>query len=227
MTSASPGARRGTGARPRKWGLVWSLVSWVSRRLCLPAVVGTAVAGALFSSAWMTLVVAPLTGLFAASQVAMVHPGFPAERSARRPVVLAGAGCALAVPFVMGAIALGTAGAGLTVTAAVTGAVLLGDRLTALWREDEVARSTVQDTRVLGELIGAVPMSALLEQWRLSEAVLATATDPDERSAASLARELLLDEMTRRDPAGVGRWLQDGAEASPDRHLRDDAEPAG
>jgi hypothetical protein len=109
----------------------------------------------------------------------------------------------------------------------VTGAVVSGRRLTALCREDEVARSPVQDTRVLGELISAVPLSALLAEWRLTEAVLAEATDPDDRAAASSARELLLDEMTRRDPAGVRRWLQDGAHASPDRHLRDDAGPAG
>ncbi len=205
---------------------MWGLVVRVSRRLCLPAGVGTAVAGALFSSAWTTLVVAPLTGLFAASQVAMVHPGFPAERSARRAALLVGVGCALAVPFVMGVIALGAAGAVLTVTVVVTGAVLAGGRLASLCRED-VAPSAAPDTRVLGELIGAVPMSALVEEWRLSEALLSTTTDPDERAAASLARELLLDEMTRRDPAGVRRWLQDGAAASPDRHLRDDAEPAG
>lgn len=226
MTPAAPGAR-GTGVPPRRWGPGSDLPSWVGRRLCLLVVVGTAVIGALFSSAWMTLVVAPLTGLFAASQVALVHHGFPAQRSARRAVLFAGAGCALAVPFVMGAVALGTAGAVLTMVVVVTGAVLLGGWLTALCREDEVARSTVQDTKVLGELIGAVPMSALLEEWRLSEAVLATASDPDERAAAALARELLLDEMARRDPAGVRRWLQDGAAASPDRHLRDDAEPAG
>jgi hypothetical protein len=202
-------------------------VSRVSGRLCLLTVVGTAAMGALSSPALATLVGAPLAGLFVASQVALVHPGFPAQPSARRAVLLAGAGCALGVPFVMGATALGTTGAVLTMIVITTGAVSVAGRLTELCRDDEVSRPTAQDTRVLGELIGAVPMSTLLEEWRLSEAVLATATDPDERSAASLAREMLLDEMTRRDPAGVRRWLQDDAAASPDRHLRDDAEPTG
>jgi hypothetical protein len=33
---------------------------------------------------------------------------------------------------------------------------------------------------------------------------------------------LLLEEMSRRDPAGIERWLQEGAGGLPDRHIRRD-----
>jgi hypothetical protein len=131
------------------------------------------------------------------------------------------------IPSIAGVVALGVAGVVLAVAVVLTGMLLLTAWLVDQCRADEAARSTWKDTRVLGELIGVVPISALLEEWRAAGAVLATATDPDERAAAALARQLLLDEMTRRDPAGVGRWLRDGADASPGQHLRDDAEPAG
>ncbi|WP_138760224.1 hypothetical protein [Modestobacter altitudinis] len=189
------------------------------------AVLSTAIMGALFSPPLVTLAAAPTVGLLAASQVALAHPGFPAQVAARRFVLSAGAGCAVLVLFVAGASELGAVGGVMVMTVLLTGAVVLAAWLADLSDDDRVATSTMQDARVLEDWLGAVPMSALVEQWRLSEVVLSTATDPDERSAATLARELLLDEMTRRDPAGVHRWLQEGADAPPSLHVRDDPAP--
>lgn len=52
---------------------------------------------------------------------------------------------------------------------------------------------------------------ALGEEWLRSTALLDSSTEPEIRHGAAIRRELVLDELERRDPAGFARWLADGA----------------
>ena len=61
--------------------------------------------------------------------------------------------------------------------------------------------------------------------WDRLQEQLATGP-PGPSNAATVPTSALLEEMMWRAEAGVRRWLQDGDEASSDRYLRDDAEPA-
>jgi hypothetical protein len=214
-------SRRG-GAGPSSW----TLLTRVSRRVFLVGVVGVALVGALFGSALATFLVAPAVGLFGACQTAVLHPDFPARPSARRAVVMSGLGWALTVPYAMGVAALGVVGAMLTVALVLIGALVLMGALGDGCRDDATPSSPGADATLLSELVRGLPTSTLLEEWQSSEAVLDDTTDPESRAAAIQLRALLLEEMSRRDPAGVARWLQEGAGGLPDRHIGGDSGPA-
>jgi MFS family permease len=221
MSPTAASGPAGTG-RERTGTASWSALTRVGWRACLVGVVGVALLGALFSSALTTLVIAPAAGLFGAAQLAVVHPSFPDRRSARRAVLLSGFGWALFIPFVMGAVALGVVGGVLTVVLVLLGALVLMGRVIDLCRSDAVSNCAGTDVLLLRELVRGLPTPALLEEWRSAEAVLDEATDPGRRAAAIQLRVLLLEEMSRRDPAGIERWLQEGAGGLPDRHIRRD-----
>ena len=52
-----------------------------------------------------------------------------------------------------------------------------------------------------------------------------TGADPDRRGEAIVIRGLLLEELSRRDPVGVDRWLE-GEEDAPEQYLRGDSDAA-
>jgi hypothetical protein len=76
-----------------------------------------------------------------------------------------------------------------------------------------------------GELVGFMATSRLLEQWRFSEEELSCG-DPHCRLAAVQLRALILDELSRRDPAGVQRWVMEDGVGLPPRHLENGREEA-
>lgn len=67
-------------------------------------------------------------------------------------------------------------------------------------------------------------MEELGREWQRTAAALAITADPAARELLVRRRKEALDEMERRDPAGVARWLSDGAtvDGDPARHLRGD-----
>jgi hypothetical protein len=69
----------------------------------------------------------------------------------------------------------------------------------------------------------ALTDSDLCMAWRSSYVALDRASDPDEKLRAVQIRELLLDELGRRDASGLEAWFRSGARAAgwPDRYLRD------
>jgi len=203
----------------------WSALTRISGVACLVGVVGVALLGALFSSAVMTLVVAPVAGIFGAGQLALVHPSFPGRRSARRAVLLSGFGWAVMVPFVMGAVALGVVGAVLTVVLVLIGALLVVGAITDVCRRDAVPDSAGASVAGLEELVSGLPTATLLAEWEESASGLGSG-DPGRRAAAIQFRGLLLAEMTRRDPAGVDRWLREGTGGTTDPHLPGDSDSA-
>jgi hypothetical protein len=203
----------------------WSVLMHVSWRAFLVGVVGVALVGALVSSPLATLVVAPAVGGLGALQTAVVHPGFPGRPAARRAVLLSGLGCALVVPFVMGVGALGALGLALTVLLVLIGTVVGMSKISSSCRS-VAAPGPGADAALLNELVRGLPTSALLDEWRSSEAVLHETDDPARHAAAIDVRRLLLEEMTRRDPTGVHRWLHAGANGTPDTYIRRDSGPA-
>ena len=69
-----------------------------------------------------------------------------------------------------------------------------------------------------------MPTTTLLDRWRATGAVLRSTNDPGERCLAAEVRGVLLDEMARRDPDGVARWLTEGDEDFPDQFISTDPE---
>jgi hypothetical protein len=67
--------------------------------------------------------------------------------------------------------------------------------------------------------------SRLLEQWHSSEEGLYCG-DPHRRLAAVQLRALVLDELSRRDPAGVERWVMEDGVGLPPRHVENGREEA-
>jgi hypothetical protein len=64
--------------------------------------------------------------------------------------------------------------------------------------------------------------SDLCMAWRSSYVALDRAVDPSEKLRAVRIREVLLDELERRDAPGLEAWFRSGARAAgwPDRYLR-------
>jgi len=71
------------------------------------------------------------------------------------------------------------------------------------------------------QFIQVLPTSMLLREWRSAGEHLWPGANPGRRAAAVLVRNLLLEELSRRDPEGVARWLSDGDEEAPERYLGD------
>jgi hypothetical protein len=61
-------------------------------------------------------------------------------------------------------------------------------------------------------------------EWQRTATALAATTDPATREVLARRRQEALDELERRDPAGIARWLSGGAtvDGDPARHLRGD-----
>ncbi|WP_328531078.1 hypothetical protein OG984_08130 [Nocardioides sp. NBC_00368] len=93
---------------------------------------------------------------------------------------------------------------------------------------DGVAPAAVIGPRVVDpaeavlEIPDEVTDSDLCMAWRSSYVALDRAADPAEKLRAVQIREVLLDELGRRDAPGLEAWFRSGARAAgwPDRYLR-------
>ncbi|GAA4751321.1 hypothetical protein GCM10023328_37880 [Modestobacter marinus] len=213
MSTSTRGGSGGAGVR-------------VARLLLVVLYVGIALPGALVTPAPRMLLLAPLVGAFAAVVAGLVHPGFPAQPGARRAVLGASAGSALAVPFAGGVGLLGPTGSWV-----VIGMVLLAATVVGCWIADwDSAPLTVADPRrvaVLRDFVGVLPTEALVREWWATCAPLQATTDPQERAALVRVRGLILDELVRRDPDAMARWLGEGGPADPGTDLPRQRGPAG
>jgi len=75
-----------------------------------------------------------------------------------------------------------------------------------------------------------VPTAALCARWQHSYHTLHRAPDLATRDMLARARGCYLDELERRDPGGVARWLASEtrpASTGPHRHLSADPAPDG
>lgn len=204
----------------------WPRVARTLRLLLAVLYVGIALPGALVTPVPQMLLLAPLVGAFAAVVAGLVDSGFPARPRARRAVLGAFTGAALTVPFFSGVGLLGPSGAWL-----VIGMVLLAATVAGMWiAEWDVSPLPVWVPRrvaSLRELVGVLRTDALVQEWRATGPPLQAATDPRERAAIVRVRGLILDELVRRDPTAMARWLEDGGPTDPGPHLRQERGPGG
>lgn len=77
------------------------------------------------------------------------------------------------------------------------------------------------DEELLCRVVSAMPTEILLEEWRVTQRRLSAGTG-DQLWEVRL-RELLIDELGTRDPAGTACWLSRGLTESPDRYIRRDS----
>jgi hypothetical protein len=198
----------------------------VCRDVLLVGVVCCALVGALTAPAYVALGVGPAFGLLVAGLVALMDPEFPRTRSARRRAVLAGAGASLVVPALLGLAQFGDAGtvAGLVLLflSGILAEVWIAGSLDHRGRHDEGE----VDEEGLQALLRDLPTSMLLREWRSTGELVRSGADPDSRARGLLVRTMLLEEMSRRDPAGVARWLSAGDDDAPEQYLRDERDTA-
>ena len=76
--------------------------------------------------------------------------------------------------------------------------------------------------------LGSMTTSELVMAWRRSYSQLLTVRSSPQLAAVAAMRQQLLDELERRDGAGVERWLRSGARAAsdPSRFLQRPAGPS-
>ncbi|MGY1780646.1 hypothetical protein [Geodermatophilus sp. SYSU D01036] len=187
---------------------------------------GTAIAfalvGAVTAPPSVVLVAAPAFGVFVGIVVLTANPASPLGPAVRRTAVSSGAGAALAVPCIAGLRQFGTLG-----SVAATVLIVLSCVAVVGWIAESAGRAVGPaldlDVAELRPFLQVVGTPLLLAEWRAAGEHLGPGADPDLRARALLVRPLLLEELTRRDPAGVARWLSDGDEGAPEQHLRGDS----
>lgn len=95
-------------------------------------------------------------------------------------------------------------------------------RATAGATSGTVVSPVVDPVEAIMEVTDELTDSDLCMAWRSSYVALDRAVEPSEKLRAVEIRELLLDELGRRDPRGLDAWFRSGARAAgwPDRYLR-------
>jgi len=209
-------------------GSPWVVLGRASRLILLLGTTACALVGALTTPPYVVLLFAPGFGLLVSVMAASIILGFRELAAARRAIVLSGAWGALLVPALAGVGVLAAGGAVIMFVLMVVGAVVAASWITETcsstdWRSETALHDeTEMDEDKLRPFISAMPTSTLLREWRRTGERLQPGKDPQLRVAAVHLRTLLLEELSRRDPAGVDRWLSKGDEDTPDRYLRDD-----
>jgi hypothetical protein len=97
-------------------------------------------------------------------------------------------------------------------------------RLPAHLSARHAAHPSVRAAALARPPVGDLSLDELGREWQRTAAALAATTDPAARELLVRRRQEALDELERRDPAGVARWLSRGAtvDGDPARHLRGD-----
>ena len=209
---------------PRAHAWPWTALTRLAPVL-LTVVVAVALLGAVITPPVTMLFLAPALGVVFATHAALAQAAFPGGASVGRTALLAGVGGTLLVPFAAGIGFLGMVGGMvLLALAAMAGGAALGWIGRRPGKHDGPAAGEADPAR-LRERVRDLPTRALLTQWRWSGAQLRSGTDPERRMALVRLRALVLDELSRRDPAGIERWLEDGGRDDLDRHIAADRSP--
>lgn len=217
----TPGPDGGTPGRPSGW-------LWRAHRLTVGVLstlyVVVALLGALGAGLLVMAVMVPAGGLLGAVVARGVHrtlhPGQDAPFSIHLPVAVR---TALFSPFVIGMDSLGEDSVYVLVVLTILCTVASAGWTHGL--EPEAAGPRPQAPSQLSDaelasvrhLLGALSVEELLHEWRWSRRRLRT----DPHQAVQL-RDLLLEELQQRDPAGFRAWLRDGLEQDPGCHIRGD-----
>lgn len=195
-------------------------------RVVVPAgFVVMALIGALVSPPVAMFLVAPLIGVGVGGMVALLNPAFPAELWARRGALFTGTTAAAFVPFISGVAVVGNAGGIVALGLLILGSCLAADRMVDLI-EDPPTGDALRDERWMRAVLPSLPTAALLQEWRSTRSVFGSRSGATERTRAARLRECILEELARRDPAAVERWLRSG-DWSSEPEIRPDRDVAG
>ena len=217
---ASPEPRPDTDSTPPLWGSVLACC----RVVVSTGFVGLALMGALVTPPAGMFLVAPLTGAAAGLAVVRLGRAFPAERWARRgPVLTAAAGAAF-VPFINGVALWASAGGVVALVLLICGSCLAADWLVNLAGESPAGPP--RDETWMRVVVPSLPTAVLLQEWRATQHVCGSQTGTAELARAVRLRGVLLEELARRDPAAVERWLTSG-DWSSEPPMRSDRDVAG
>lgn len=215
--------RDARGPGPDQAGRLLRAVVRLGRRATAGTFVVLAVVGAVVGPIWATLVWGPVTGLLTATVVRFVTREMGEEATARRAALVAGGLGLLSPPFFFGLGLLGDAGAVVLVVMMVVVALSV-----VAWSAESPAPTGVaaarRDLVYLRRVLPELPVESLLREWRASSARITAETDPAVRAVAVELRGDLLDELIRRRPAEMARWLRTG-EDGPDQWLATDGSP--
>jgi hypothetical protein len=209
-------------------GSPWVLLGRASRLILLLGTSACALVGALTTPPYVVLVFAPAFGLLVSLMATSIILGFREFAAARRVIVLAGAWGALLVPALAGIGVLAAGGAVIMFVLMVLGSVVAVSWITqTCGAPDRSSKPGTTDERAMDEdelrlFIGALPTSSLLREWHRTGERLRPGANPQQRITAIRLRTVLLEELSRRDPAGVDRWLSEGDEDAPDQYVRGD-----
>lgn len=165
-----------------------------------------ALLGALVTPPAGMLLVAPLTGAACGLAVAYLNPAFPEKPWARRATLLTAATGAAFVPVTNGVDLLGSAGGVVALVLLVLGSCLAGDWVVDLV-EDAPPTGAPVDEGCVRAVLPSLSTAVLLQEWKATQQECDSGTGAAERARAVRLRALLLDELYRRDPVAVQRWL--------------------
>jgi hypothetical protein len=206
------------GPLPRKCGdrTMWRGLLRAARSLALVVYVLLIATGAL-TSPQISLLLGVLLAIIGAELVASLHQAAEDLPALPHPLV-AGVSVGSLPAAVAGTTALG-ASPGIVIALGLALGAAAGAQWIATPPLGSPARTAatgdqVTDERSLRQLLRALPTDVLFAEWRR------TRTPGGARGSELLLevrmRELLIDEMQRRDPAGSARWLREGPGEPPD-----------
>lgn len=201
----------GSSPVARRVERAWRTGTRIVRAVLLVGAVGVALLGALLGPPSAVLLWAPVVGLVTLGATALALRVFAEAPGRRRTVLVSGVVGVLLAPFTSGLGVLGSAGGVLLVAMLVLGALWVAE-LAADAVDAGPAAGVRRQLVTLRRVLPDIPLDALLAQWRQVAPQLRQDTEPEVRGAAAELRSLLLDELSRRDPAGVERWLRSGVD---------------
>jgi hypothetical protein len=179
----------------------------------------TATGAVLFPG--LSLAVGVLVGIIGAALVASLHQAADDPPRLPHPLV-AGVAVGSLPAAVAGTAALG-ASPGIVIALGLALSAAAGVTWLASFPAESRAGTEAFAVRVkaeqsLRQVLRALPLDELFAEWRRAHAP-GTARGSEFPMEIRM-RQLLIDEMQRRDPAGTARWLREGPGEPPDGYIR-------
>lgn len=180
-----------------------------------------ALLGVLVSATPLVLVTVVVSGAVGAWFTQFVHWAVePGDRAPLQTRLTVGAATGLFFPFIRGTEALGERGSHLSVVVILLTTLMCINWIAQVSRQPVPAVAPRREAPDPGQsslrpLLERLPLDDLLDEWRCTGGGLAVAGSP-----SVPARELLLEEIQRRDPVGFGRWLDAGLGKDPRHFIR-------
>ncbi|MGY1667660.1 hypothetical protein [Geodermatophilus sp. SYSU D00696] len=185
-----------------------------------------ALLGVLVSATPLVLVTVLVGGAVGAWFAQFAHWAVePGDRAPLLTRLTVGAATGLFFPFIRGTEALGERGSHLSVVVILLTTLIGINWIAQVSRQPVPAVAPRREALDPGQsslraLLERLPLHDLLDEWRCTGAGPAVAGSP-----SVPARELVLEEIQRRDPGGFRRWLDAGLGTDPRHFIRGEDSP--